>query len=396
MVPKVDPSKFPEMLNAITENVRDSYAGMVFIDDPEDLASWGFTKEQLNELDSFAQKYGLTDVLEINEWNPDSKPDYILSAFSGLVDKIDDLQGRIRPKADDVSIENFIYLNQIKADVPEPDQFGHAEENDHIFGLISKFAEGQDTAFVVQKVNFSGTKQIGEPEYELLPLGPTSGEDLADFTEWFLDDFKSGIDFGCDENREHLAMLAHTGFYREGEYVDQLLTFHQLDFSNAHAVTEKFSFEGRPESNEFIGDLDQLFHDPNSLVSSSDIIDIIENNRGKMISERDLRLAKAIVDPYIGQDIIATAVLGTKLGSMLNENAYREVVNNAQRLIDGTECIPQGKTLEFILRKRYVETIKADRKSDLSLSKMRGLLKGNRAVARDDCETNNEKTYEER
>ena len=89
-----------------------------------------------------------------------------------------------------------------------------------------------------------------------------------------------------------------------------------------------------------------------------------------MISERDLRLAKAIVDPYIGQDIIATAVLGTKLGSMLNENAYREVVNNAQRLIDGTECIPQGKTLEFILRKRYVETIKADRKSDLSLSKM--------------------------
>lgn len=277
MVPKVDPSKFPEMLNAITENVRDSYAGMVFIDDPEDLASWGFTKEQLDELDSFAQKYGLTDVLEINEWNPDSKPDYILSAFSGLVDKIDDLQGRIRPKADDVSIENFIYLNQIKAGVPEPDQFDHAEENDHIFGLISKFAEGQDTAFVVQKVNFSGTKQIGDPEYELLPLGPTSGEDLADFTEWFMDDFKSGIDFGCDENREHLAMLAHTGFYREGEYVDQLLTFHQLDFSNAHAVTEKFSFEGHPESNEFIGDLDQLFHDPNSLVSSSDIIDIIEN-----------------------------------------------------------------------------------------------------------------------
>lgn len=91
-----------------------------------------------------------------------------------------------------------------------------------------------------------------------------------------------------------------------------------------------------------------------------------------------------------------TAVLGTKLGSMLNENAYREVVNNAQRLIDGTECIPQGKTLEFILRKRYVETIKADRKSDLSLSKMRGLLKGNRAVVRGDCETTNEKTYDER
>lgn len=40
-----------------------------------------------------------------------------------------------------------------------------------------------------------------------------------------------------------------------------------------------------------------------------------------MISERDLRLAKAIVDPYIGRDIIATAVLGTKLGTMLNENA---------------------------------------------------------------------------
>ena len=135
-------------------------------------------------------------------------------------------------------------------------------EKAYIFGLISKFAEGQDTAFVVQKVNFSGTKQIGDPEYELLPLGPTSGEDLADFTEWFMDDFKSGIDFGCDENREHLAMLAHTGFYREGEYVDQLLTFHQLDFSNAHAVTEKFSFEGRPESNEFIGDLDQLPKSP--------------------------------------------------------------------------------------------------------------------------------------
>lgn len=86
-----------------------------------------------------------------------------------------------------------------------------------------------------------------------------------------------------------------------------------------------------------------------------------------MISERDLRLAKAIVDPYIGQDIIATAVLGTKLGSVLNENAYREVVNTAQRLIDETESIPRGKTLEFILRKRYVETIKANRKSDLSL-----------------------------
>lgn len=115
-----------------------------------------------------------------------------------------------------------------------------------------------------------------------------------------------------------------------------------------------------------------------------------------MISERDLRLAKAIVDPYIGQDIIATAVLGTKLGSVLNENAYREVVNTAQRLIDETESIPRGKTLEFILRKRYVETIKADRKSDLSLSKMRGLLKGNRAVVRGDCETTNEKTYDER
>ena len=112
-----------------------------------------------------------------------------------------------------------------------------------------------------------------------------------------------------------------------------------------------------------------------------------------MISERDLRLAKAIVDPYIGRDIIATAVLGTKLGTMLNENAYREVVDNAKRIIDGTECIPRGKTLEFILRKRYVETIK---KSDLSLSKMCGLLKDNRAVVRGDCETNNEKTYEER
>lgn len=128
-----------------------------------------------------------------------------------------------------------------------------------------------------------------EPEYEILPLGPTSSEDLADFTEWFMDDFKSGVDFGCDGNREHLAMIAHTGLYREGEYVDQLLTFHQLDFSNAHAVTEKFSFEGRPESNEFIGDLDQLFHDPNSLVSSSDIIDIIEvggvSNGGKPCRE---------------------------------------------------------------------------------------------------------------
>lgn len=111
-----------------------------------------------------------------------------------------------------------------------------------------------------------------------------------------------------------------------------------------------------------------------------------------MISERDLRLAKAIVDPYIGRDIIATAVLGTKLGTVLNENAYREVVGNAQRLIDGTESIPRGKTLEFILRKRYVETIK----TDLSLSKMCGLLKDNRAVVRGDCETNDEKTYEAR
>ena len=115
-----------------------------------------------------------------------------------------------------------------------------------------------------------------------------------------------------------------------------------------------------------------------------------------MISERDLRLAKAIVDPYIGRDIIATAVLGTKLGSVLNESAYREVVDNAQRIIDGTESIPQGKTLEFILRKRYVETIGTNRKSDLSLSKMCGLLKGNRAIMRDECETINEKSYEER
>lgn len=105
MVPKVDPSKFPEMLNAITENVRDSYAGMVFIDDPEDLASWGFTKEQLDELDSFAQKYGLTDVLEINEWNPDSKPDYILSAFSGLVDKIAESEQRERGIEKPIQIE---------------------------------------------------------------------------------------------------------------------------------------------------------------------------------------------------------------------------------------------------------------------------------------------------
>lgn len=115
-----------------------------------------------------------------------------------------------------------------------------------------------------------------------------------------------------------------------------------------------------------------------------------------MISERDLRLAKVIVDPYIGRDIIATAVLGTKLGTVLNENAYREVIGNAQRLIDGTESIPRGKTLEFILRKRYVETIKTDRKSNLSLSKMCGLLKDNRAVVRGDCETTNEKSYDER
>lgn len=74
-------------------------------------------------------------------------------------------------------------------------------------------------------------------------------------------------------------------FKCEGEYVDQLLTFHQLDFSNAHTVTEKFSFEGRPESNEFIGDLDQLFHDSNSLVSSSDIIDIIENGPVEGVSD---------------------------------------------------------------------------------------------------------------
>ena len=51
----------------ITENVRGSYAGMVFIDDPEGRASWGFTKERLDELDSSAQKYGLTDVFEIDE-----------------------------------------------------------------------------------------------------------------------------------------------------------------------------------------------------------------------------------------------------------------------------------------------------------------------------------------
>lgn len=56
MVPKVDQSKFPEMLNAITENVRDSYAGMVFIDDPEDLVSWGFTKEQLDEAGFFCTR----------------------------------------------------------------------------------------------------------------------------------------------------------------------------------------------------------------------------------------------------------------------------------------------------------------------------------------------------
>lgn len=39
------------------------------------------------------------------------------------------------------------------------------------------------------------------------------------------------------------------------------------------------------ESNEFIGDLDQLFHDPNSLVSSSDIIDIIENGPVEGVSD---------------------------------------------------------------------------------------------------------------
>lgn len=94
-----------------------------------------------------------------------------------------------------------------------------------------------------------------------------------------------GLCAGMPVVSEHLAMIAHTGLYREGEYVDQLLTFHQLDFSNAHAVTEKFSFEGRPESNEFIGDLDQLFHDPNSLVSSSDIIDIIENGPVEGVSD---------------------------------------------------------------------------------------------------------------
>lgn len=115
-----------------------------------------------------------------------------------------------------------------------------------------------------------------------------------------------------------------------------------------------------------------------------------------MISERDLRLAKAIVDPYIGQDIIATAVLGTRLGTVLNETAYHEVVGMAQKLIDGTESIPQGKTLEFILRKQYVETVNANRKGNLSLSKMCGLLKDNRAVKRDDRETDNEKVRDPR
>lgn len=171
MVPKVDPPKFPEMLNAITENVRDSYAGMVFIDDPEDLDSWGFTKEQLDELDSFAQKYGLTDVLEINEWNPDSKPDYILSAFSGLVDKIDDLQGRIRPKANDVSIEKVENGHPNRIDIPEKPEDIEMEQNAGVSKEKPPVAEMEDSS--IQKPKSHPT-QPEKPVWTNLEVPPDS------------------------------------------------------------------------------------------------------------------------------------------------------------------------------------------------------------------------------
>lgn len=78
-----------------------------------------------------------------------------------------------------------------------------------------------------------------------------------------------------------------------------------------------------------------------------------------MISERDLRLAKAIVDPYIGQDIIATAVLGTKLGSMLNENAYREVVTSLDEKKNATlnNALLKASTRIRLISKRELEDV---------------------------------------
>ena len=156
------------------------------------------------------------------------------------------------------------------------DCIDYANRQDYYVNGTVRSAEDAYKVLVGGHYDFGTFKLYGTAQYmKNVPwIGGYSTKEVAPM---LADDFKSGVDFGCDENREHLAMLAHTGFYREGEYVDQLLTFHQLDFSNAHAVTEKFSFEGRPESNEFMGDLDQLFHDPNSIVSSSDIIDVIEN-----------------------------------------------------------------------------------------------------------------------
>ena len=78
-----------------------------------------------------------------------------------------------------------------------------------------------------------------------------------------------------------------------------------------------------------------------------------------MISERDLRLAKAIVDPYIGRDIIATAVLGTKLGTMLNENAYitrrltKSVKCGAFGTYDPLATLADG-LFSTLLRREYV------------------------------------------
>ena len=282
MTQKIERSKFPELLNSIEREVRDSYSGMFFIEDLDDLASCGFTQDQLDEVSAFADEYNLTDVIEINDWDPYSKPDYILSAYPGLVDKIEDLEGRVRPNAEDISPTDFKYLNSVKAEASEHEQAEHIREVNRIINTISESAIGQDIAFAVQKINFAGINQIGEPEYELLPLGPTaelgSSENLDDFLLWFPDDFKNGIDFGCDKNDQHIAMLVHTGMIRNGNPVDQLITFHQLDFSNTLTVAEKFSFEGRPESNEFMGNLDELFHDPSSLVSSNEIIDEIRHN----------------------------------------------------------------------------------------------------------------------
>ena len=86
----------PELLSALAEEMSEN-PGMRFVDTLEELSEWyGAGEPELAAAADFAAAHpAVADSLEI--YDPASAPEFIIAAYPGLVDALDDLAGAPRP-----------------------------------------------------------------------------------------------------------------------------------------------------------------------------------------------------------------------------------------------------------------------------------------------------------